>query len=166
MVVFSILAPLTKPQEYWGQKSPSERLVSNSDTVVSQRNKGMKLSSCHRSLLVLCCFQQYHHHLHRVCCDPPAPTWPFLFLLVMILVIFPAWTPLPGQMHLPNPCIPISLWGLTDPSENCDPAAPHTQRQPNLPWLLKPDTWYNQAGLYGAFPGQTFSPISSAVAPL
>ena len=97
---------------------------------------------------------------------PTCPTWPFLFLPAMILEIFPARTPLPGQMHLPNLCIPILLWGLTGPSENCDPAAPHTQRQPNLPWLLKPDTWYNQAGLYGASPGQTLSPISSAVAPL
>ena len=54
-----------------------------------------------------------HRHLHGVSCDPPAPFWPFLFLLVMIPVTFPAWTPLPGQMHLSIYFLPMSPWGLT-----------------------------------------------------
>ena len=54
-----------------------------------------------------------HRHLHGVSCDPPAPFWPFLFLLVMIPVTFPAWTPLPGQMHLSIHFLPMSPWGLT-----------------------------------------------------
>ena len=36
----------------------------------------------------------------------------------------------------------------------------------HLPWLLSPDTWCNGAGPYGAFRGQTPSPMFSAVAPL
>ena len=61
------------------------------------------------------------------CYNPPAPSWPFLFLPAMIPVTFPAWILPPGQMGLSIHCLPISPWGLTGPSEDCDPAAPHTQ---------------------------------------
>ena len=69
-----------------------------------------------------------HHHVRGVGWDPPAPFWPFLFLLVMIPVTFPAWTPLPGQIHISIHCLPISPWGLAGPLEDCNPAAPHAQK--------------------------------------
>ena len=53
-----------------------------------------------------------HHHLYGVGCDPPAPFWSFLFLLVMISVTFPAWIPLPGQMPLSIHFLPMSPAGL------------------------------------------------------
>ena len=85
----------------------------------------------------------------------------------MILVLFPAWTPLPGQMHLPNLCIPISLWGLTGPSEDSDPAAPHTQEaaKPALVVEASPPGITKQ-DFMGLSWGQTFFPISAAAAPL
>ena len=69
-----------------------------------------------------------HQHLHGVNCDPSDPSWPFLFLPVMIPMTFPAWTPLPGQIHISIHCLPISPWGLAGPLEDCNPAAPHAQK--------------------------------------
>ena len=77
----------------------------------------------------------------------------------MIPLTFPACTPLPGQMHLSIHCLPISPWGQTGPLEEWILLLPTPRRQPHLPWLLSPDTWYNRAGAYRAFPGLTASRI-------
>ena len=45
----------------------------------------------------------------------------------MIPVTFLAWIPPPAQIHLFIHCLPVTSWGLTGPSEDCDPVAPHAQ---------------------------------------